>query len=98
MGFVQLAIGISECITICELSMVSYLLTVFSRYILCLYCIVYYVYDNPTYEVANKLICILYLVTGHGIIYKEMHRNTMAKHKNHAWCGVFVGSDYRKER
>ena len=22
---------------------------------------VYYVYDNPTYEVANKLICILYL-------------------------------------
>ena len=23
---------------------------------------VYYVYDNPTYEVANKLICILYLV------------------------------------
>ena len=24
---------------------------------------VYYVYDNPTYEVANKLICILYLVS-----------------------------------
>ena len=23
---------------------------------------VYYVYDNPTYEVANTLICILYLV------------------------------------
>ena len=23
----------------------------------------YYVYDNPTYEVANKLICILYLVS-----------------------------------
>ena len=23
---------------------------------------VYYVYDNPTYEVANKLICILYLL------------------------------------
>ena len=23
---------------------------------------VYYVYDNPTYEVANKLICILYVV------------------------------------
>ena len=22
---------------------------------------VYYVYDNPTYEVANKLMCILYL-------------------------------------
>ena len=33
-----------------------------SRFILCLYCFVYYVYDNPTYEVANKLICILYLV------------------------------------
>ena len=32
-----------------------------SRFILCLYCFVYYVYDNPTYEVANKLICILYL-------------------------------------
>ena len=30
-----------------------------SRFILCLYCFVYYVYDNPTYEVANKLICIL---------------------------------------
>ena len=24
---------------------------------------VYYVYENPTYEVANKLICILYLVS-----------------------------------
>ena len=35
----------------------------FSRFILCLYCFVYYVYDNPTYEVANKLICILYLVS-----------------------------------
>ena len=34
-----------------------------SRFILCLYCFVYDVYDNPTYEVANKLICILlYLV------------------------------------
>ena len=33
-----------------------------SRFILCLYCFMYYVYDNPTYEVANKLICILYLV------------------------------------
>ena len=33
----------------------------FSRFILSLYCFVYYVYDNPTYEVANKLICILYL-------------------------------------
>ena len=32
-----------------------------SRFIVCLYCFVYYVYDNPTYEVANKLICILYL-------------------------------------
>ena len=32
-----------------------------SRFILCLYCFVYYVYDNPTYEVANKLICILYI-------------------------------------
>ena len=28
-----------------------------------LYCIVYYVYDNPTYEVANTLICIVYLVS-----------------------------------
>ena len=27
-----------------------------SRFMLCLYCFVYYVYDNPTYEVANKLI------------------------------------------
>ena len=34
-----------------------------SRFMLCLYCCVYYVYDNPTYEVANKLICILYLVS-----------------------------------
>ena len=34
----------------------------FSRVMLCLYCFVYYLYDNPTYEVANKLICILYLV------------------------------------
>ena len=31
----------------------------FSRFILCLYCFVYYVYDNPTYEVANTFICIL---------------------------------------
>ena len=29
-----------------------------------LYCIVYYVYANPAYEVANKLICILYLFLG----------------------------------
>ena len=34
----------------------------FSRF-LCLYCSVYYVYDNPTYEVANKLICIVYLIS-----------------------------------
>ena len=34
-----------------------------SRFMLCLYCFVYYVYDNPTYEVANKFICILYLVS-----------------------------------
>ena len=35
-----------------------------SRFILCLICFGYYVYDNPTYEVANKLICILYLGSG----------------------------------
>ena len=26
---------------------------------------VYYVYDNPTYKVANKLICILCIVTNY---------------------------------
>ena len=31
-----------------------------SRFILCLYCLCI-MYDNPTYEVANKLICILYM-------------------------------------
>ena len=29
----------------------------------------YYVYDNPTYMVANKLICILYLVYLSGTDY-----------------------------
>ena len=45
----------------------------FSRFILCLYCFVYYVYNNPTLEVANKLICILlYLVgDGQGVVEKE---------------------------
>ena len=33
-----------------------------SRFILCLYCFVHYD-NNPTYEVANKLICILYPVS-----------------------------------
>ena len=27
-----------------------------------MFCIVYYVYANPIYDVANKLFCILYLV------------------------------------
>ena len=49
----------------------------FSRFILCLYCFVYYVYDNPTYEVANKLICILYL---------DDHYIGIS-------CGSFVGVD-----
>ena len=35
----------------------------FSRFIFIPVLFVYYVYDNPTYEVANKLICILYLVS-----------------------------------
>ena len=43
-------------------------MTVCSRFILCLYCFVYYVYDNPTYEVANKLICIICIIVSNIII------------------------------
>ena len=47
----------------------------FIRFMLYLYCFVYYVYDNPTYEVGNKLICILYLVvfTCNTIIFICLH-------------------------
>ena len=33
---------------------------------------VYYVYDSPTYEVANQLICILYLETIRNIINPQI--------------------------
>ena len=46
-----------------------------SRFRLCLYCFVYYVYDNPTYEVANKLICIFVSVVSNSIVAVKLRNN-----------------------
>ena len=62
-----------------------------SRFILCLYCLVYYVYDNPTYEVANKLICILYLVrSALGLSRARVKCGFMENNKGKLVCNYIV--------
>ena len=48
----------------CQLNDPIYIYRIF---IFCMMPVLYCVYANPTYEVANKLICILYLVWGEGV-------------------------------